>query len=214
MLSRAISEENATPIVLPKASPLLFVISGPSGVGKDTLVDELKKRDPTRRYAITATTRPRRPGEVDEVHYHFRSPEQFQELIDAGELLEWAEVYGNRYGVPKFELRESLTQNLDVVVKVDVQGAATIKKLIPQAILIFVAPYSMSELLQRHFRRRTEAGQELNLRLQTAKQEMEAMPIFDYVVVNKQGEMVRGVTALEAIIAAEKSRMHPRVYTL
>ena len=214
MLQRRLSGENAELIALPPASPLLFVISGPSGVGKDALVDQLRQREAGRHYAITATTRAPRTGEVNEVHYHFRTSEQFQGMIDNGELLEWAKVYEQSYGVPKFELGNALAANLDVVLKVDVQGATSIKKGLPQAILIFLAPYSYEELLQRHFRRRTESGWELNLRLETARKEMAAMDAFDYVVTNKQGELVHAVNQLEGIIQAEKCRAQPRSFSI
>lgn len=199
---------------LPKATPLLFVFSGPSSVGKDALVDQLKAHEPKRHYAITATARSPRAGEVDGVHYHFWSTERFQSMIDNGELLEWAKVYDHYYGVPKSEIRNGITNGIDVVIKVDIQGAATIKQLIPQAILIFLAPYAMSELLQRQFRRRTESGWELNLRLETAQKEMAAIGDFDYLVINKQGELVRAVSQVEAIIQAEKSRVHPALFSL
>lgn len=190
---------------------MLFVVSGPSGVGKDTVVDQIKPKHPEIHYAITATTRPARTGESNGVSYHFRTVEQFRNLISDGELFEWAEVYGNYYGVPKFELREATTQRKDVLVKVDVQGAATIRGLIPNAVLIFIAPYAVSELLQRHFRRRTEIGMDLNRRMETAKKEVAEMGTFDYLIINKQGELVRAVALLESIIVAERSRARPRV---
>lgn len=202
------------PVSIPEAKPLLFVISGPSGVGKDALTDMLKQHDPARHYAITATTRPPRVGEENEVHYHFWTVDRFEEQMKDGELLEWAKVYDNYYGVPKSELRRAVNQRLDVVLKVDVQGAATIKRLLPQAVLIFLAPYSMDELLQRHFRRHTESVEELQLRSQTAALEMAAMDSFDYVVVNKQGELIRAVAQVEAIITAEKSRVKPNIFSL
>lgn len=209
MLRMRNSEEHSAPIELPKASPLIFVVSGPSGVGKDSVVGQLKQRRPELHYTITATTRAPRAGEMDGVHYHFRTDEQFKALLGDGGLFEWAEVYGHYYGVPKFELQDAVAKNQDVVVKVDVQGAATIKRLVPQASLVFIAPYSLGELLQRHFRRRTESGWDLNIRLETARTEMEAMSSFDYVIVNKQGELVRAVATLEAIVTAEKSRVKP-----
>ena len=211
MLSMRNSEDQSKALELPPSSPLLFVVSGPSGVGKDALVDQIKPKHPEIHYAITATTRPTRVGEADGVSYHFRTIEQFQNLIRDGEFFEWAEVYGNYYGVPKFELRGAVTQRRDVIVKVDVQGAATIKSLIPQAILVFLAPSSVGELLQRHFRRRTEAGMDLNLRMETARQEMAEMETFDYVIMNKQGELVKAVAVFESIIAAERSRTQPRI---
>ena len=210
MLQMRNFEEHSGPIELPKASPLIFVVSGPSGVGKDSLVGQLKQRRPELHYTITATTRAPRAGEIDGVNYHFRTEEQFKALLEDAGLFEWAEVYGHYYGVPKFELQDAVAKNQDVVVKVDVQGAATIKRLVPQAILVFIAPYSLDELLQRHFRRRTESGWDLNIRLETARTEIAAMSSFDYVIVNKQGELVRATATFEAIITAEKSRVKPR----
>ena len=217
MLSQRISGGNAGGediTKLPKSSPQLFVVSGPSGVGKDTIVDQLKVKEPNRHYAITVTTRDPRPGEENEVHYHFRTEAQFQDMLAHDDFLEWAKVYDHYYGVPKFELRDAIMKGLDVMVKVDVQGAATIKGLIPQAILIFLAPYAMSELLQRAFRRRTETGFELELRKQAAQNEMDAMTHFDYLVINKQGELTKAVSQIESIIATEKSRVHPALFTI
>ena len=209
MLPMRSFEEHSGPIELPKASPLIFVVSGPSGVGKDSVVDQLKPRRPEIHYTITVTTRAPRVGEIDGVHYHFRTEEQFKTLQDDGELFEWAQVYSNFYGVPKFELRNAVARNQDVIVKVDVKGAATIKRLIPQAVLVFIAPYSLGELLQRHLRRRTESGWDLHTRMETARNEIEAMSAFDYVIVNKQGELVRAAATFEAIVTAEKSRSQP-----
>ncbi len=194
--------------------PLLIVISGPSGVGKDAVTDLLRQHDPARHYAVTATTRQPRAGEENGVHYHFWTVDYFEDQMKNGELLEWAKVYDNYYGVPKSELRYAVSQNLDVIIKVDVQGASSIKRLVPRAILIFLAPFSKDELLQRHFRRRTESVEELKLRTQTADTEMAAISSFDYAVINKQGELIKAVAQVEAIIIAEKSRVTPNVFTL
>lgn len=202
------------PLKLPESKPILFVISGPSGVGKDAIADALKQHDPTRHYAVTATTRKPRAGEQHEVHYHFWGDERFEEQIKDGELLEWAKVYEHYYGVPKAELRDAVRKSADVILKVDVQGAATIKGLLPQAVLIFLAPYTVDELLQRHYSRHTESTEEMQLRMQTANKELGAMSAFDYVVVNRQGELAKAVTQVEAIIIAEKSRVKPNVFTL
>ena len=206
--------QNNEEIAPPKSSPLLFVVSGPSGVGKDALLDQLKSRDPNRTYPITATTRAPRPGEVDGVHYHYYSDDRFKEMIDHGELLEYAQVYDHYYGVPKSELSKGIVNGQDVIVKVDIQGAATIKRLIPQAITIFIAPSTMDELLQRQSSRQTETPAELMLRMETAKQEIGTIPEFDYLVTNTQGELDKAVAQVESIIAAEKSRVHPRLFSL
>lgn len=202
------------PVNISEPKPLLFVISGPSGVGKDALVDMLKHRNPNRHYAITATTRPPRTGEENDVHYHFWSVERFEDQVKDGELLEWAKVYDNYYGVPKTPLRQAVHQGQDIVLKVDVQGAATIKGLVTQAILIFLAPSSMDELMQRHFLRHTETVEEIQLRNQTAMTEMAAMERFDYVVINRQGDLARAVAQVESIITAEKCRVKPNIFSL
>lgn len=155
-------------------------------------------------FAVTATTRPQRDKEKDGVDYHFISRERFLEMKDGGELLEWAEVYGNFYGVPKSQVRESLRKGLDVVVKVDVQGAATIKRLVPQALLIFVSPPSMDALERRLRKRSTESAPDLERRVATAREEMGRQQNFDYVVVND--DVGRAVEEIAGIIAEEKGR--------
>jgi len=188
------------------------VLSGPSGVGKDAVLDGLKRSGRPFHYAVTATTRPQRQGEKDGVDYHFVSPEKFQEMVKRGELLERAQVYGNLYGVPRREVEQALKEGHDVIVKADVQGAATIKGIAPQALLIFVAPPSMEELVARLRQRQSESSVDLNRRIETAHEEMKRLPIFDYVVVNDEVE--RAVAEIEAIITAEKCRVNPRVVEL
>ena len=194
--------------------PLLIVLSGPSGVGKDAVLTKMKELGYPLKYITTLTTRPRRPNERNNVDYHFVSMERFQELIENNELLERANVYGNWYGVPKKEVKQALDKGEDVVVKVDVQGAATIKKILPQAIFIFLVPPSMEELLVRLRQRRTESASDLALRLKTAEEEIKQLPLFDYVVVNRWDEIDLAVADIEAIITAEKCRVTPREITL
>ncbi len=184
--------------------PMVVVLSGPSGVGKDTVLDRMKRSGGSMYFAVTATTRPRRSQEVDGVDYHFVSRDKFRAMIDGGELLEWAEVYGNLYGVPKNQVRESLQQGHDVVIKVDIQGAETIKRLIPQALLIFVSPPSMEALEKRLRKRSTESASDLQRRIATARQEMDKQRLFDYVVVNE--EVGRAVSEINDIIDKEKGR--------
>ena len=155
-------------------------------------------------FAITATTRRQRRSENNGVDYHFVSRERFLDMIDGGELLEWAEVYGNFYGVPKQQIREALQKGQDVVVKVDVQGAATIKRLVPEAILIFITPPTMEALEQRLKRRRTESDADLKRRIDTAREEMEQQKLFDHVVVND--EVGRVVSEIDDIVVMEKRR--------
>jgi guanylate kinase len=198
----------------PPAKSLLIVLSGLSGAGKDVVLTRLRKSGYPLEFIVTVTTRARRLSERNGVHYRFVSKNEFQEMIDHNELLEWANVYGNFYGVPKEPAKQALKSGKDVIVKVDVQGAATIKKILPQAVFIFLAPPSMEELVLRLKRRRTESPSDLELRLKTAEEELEKLPIFDYLVFNRQDEIDRAVADIEAIIAAEKCRVTPRELAL
>jgi len=196
------------------ANPLLIVISGPSGVGKDTVLAKIKQSRLLLYYVVTATTRPQRPGEKNGVDYHFVSKEQFKRMIDTGQLLEWANVYDNLYGVPKRQVQQALAQGLDVMVKVDVQGAATIKNILPQAVFIFLTPPSLGELERRLKERKTESSEELKLRMETTRGEMDSLPLFDYVVVNHQDRLDSTIAQIDAIISAEKCRVKPRIIEL
>ena len=207
------SHENRSPLV-PPPKPLLVVLSGLSGGGKDTVLTGLRQSGLPLEISISVTTRARRADEKDGVHYHFISNARFQELIDSNQLLEWATVYGNRYGIPREPVRQALKSGKDVIVKIDVQGAATIKKILPQAVFIFLATPYMEELEKRLKQRRTETPAELELRLKTAAEELQKMPMFDYIVVNRPGEIDRAVADIEAIIAAEKCRATPRELSL
>ena len=192
------------------AGSLFFVISGPSGVGKDAVIDGLRAAGASLFFAVTATTRPRRRHEVAGVDYHFVSRGEFERMIDQGELLEWAHVYGNYYGVPKRDLQRALREGKDAVVKVDVQGASTIRDLVPDAILIFVTAESMEALEQRLKRRKTESGVDLELRTAAARREMDSLPLFDYVVVNRDEQVEFAVAQIQAIMTAEKCRVKAR----
>ena len=198
----------------PPARPLLLVLSGLSGAGKDAVLSGLRQTGLPLEFILTATTREKRPNERDGVHYRFIAEDRFREMIDRGELLEWAQVYGNLYGVPREPVSRALKKGRDVVVKVDVQGAATIKKALPQAVFIFLAPPSIEELVQRLRQRRTESEAELELRVKTAGEELQTLPMFDYLVINREGELERAVEDIEAIIAAEKHRVKPREISL
>lgn len=201
--------EDNTPII-PAVKPLLIVLSGLSGAGKDSVLNGLKKSGYPLEFIVTVTTRARRPREKDGVDYHFVSEAEFQKLIDTGQLLEWAEVYGNRYGIPREPVRQALASGKDVIVKPDVQGAATIKKILPQAVFIFLATASLDELAPRLKNRSTETPEENELRLKTARAEIEKLPLYDYLVVNRHGELERAIAEVKAIITAEKSRVKPR----
>jgi guanylate kinase len=200
---------SSTPVVHP-AAPLLIVLSGLSGVGKDTVLNGLRRAKLPLEFIVTVTTRRPRPDELDGVHYHFVSGERFQELIDEGELLEWANVYGNRYGTPRQAVREALTGGRDAIVKVDVQGAASIKKVVPEAVFIFLATPSLADLARRLRRRRTESPADLELRLRAAEKELEKLHLFDYIVFNRPGELDRAVEEVRSIITAERCRVAPR----
>ncbi len=205
--------ESQTPLNLPKR-PLLIVISGPSGAGKDAVLTKMKELGCPLEYVVTATTRPQRDKERNNVDYHFISKEGFQEMIERKELLEWANVYSNWYGVPKEPVKQALDKGQDIIVKVDIQGAATIKKILPQAVFIFLVPPSREELVLRLKQRHTESPFDLALRTKTAEGEIKQLSLFDYIVVNKRDEIDQAVAEIEAIITAEKCRVSPREITL
>jgi len=146
--------------------------------------------------------------------YHFISGEEFQEMVKHNDLLEWANVYGNWYGVPRKPVKQALDRGRDTIVKVDVQGAATIKKILPQAVFIFLTPPSIEDSVLRLKKRRTESPSDLALRTKTAEEELKQLSVFDYIVFNRQDEIDRAVSAIGAIIAAEKCRVTPREITL
>jgi len=207
------SPKSEPPFNLP-SKPLLIVLSGPSGAGKDAVLSRLKKSGYPVEFITTVTTRPKRTQEKNNVAYHFVSTENFQQMVKNKELLEWANVYGNWYGVPKQPVRQALEEGRDTIVKTDIQGATTIKKILPQAVFIFLMPPSMEELAARLKDRRTESHFDLDLRLKTAEAEIKQLPLFDYVVVNKRDEIDLAASAVEAIITAEKHRVIPREISL
>jgi len=193
---------------------LLIVLSGPSGVGKDALLRRMKEQKYPFHYVVTVTSRPRREGEKDGVDYRFVSQREFQQMIDNGELLEWANVYGNYYGVPRKEISQALSKGKDVIVKVDVQGAATIKRILPQAVCIFLRPPSMEELERRLRQRHSESAKDLALRLQKAEEEMKSLPLFDHVLTSYQGKLDELISQIQSTVAAEKRQVKPRVVEL
>jgi len=196
------------------ARPLLIVLSGPSGSGKDAVLNRMKKLGYPFEYITTITTRSRRPKERNNVDYHFVSTEKFQEMTEHKQLLEWANVYGNWYGVPKQPVKQALDKGRDTIIKVDVQGASTIKKILPEAIFIFLVPPSIEELAERLKQRHTESSLDLALRLKTAEEELKQLPLFDYKVLNRWNEIDLAISHIEAIITAEKCRVNPREITL
>jgi guanylate kinase len=203
------SRETHSPLE-PPDKPLLIVLSGLSGGGKDTVLAGLRQLGLPVEISVSVTTRPRRVNEKDGIDYHFISTSKFQEMVASNQLLEWAIVYGNRYGIPREPVRQALKNGKDVIVKIDVQGAATIKKILPQAVFIFLATPYLEELEKRLKQRRTETPAELELRLKTAADELENLPMFDYIVINRPGEIDRAIADIKAIIAAEKCRITPR----
>jgi guanylate kinase len=190
--------------------PLLIVISGPSGVGKDAVVRTLQRRQASLHFVVTATSRAMRETEVNGVDYLFISEEQFKNMIARDELMEYAIVYDQYKGIPKSQVRDAMASGKDVIMRIDVQGAATIRKLCPEAVLIFLIPANQDEWIQRLKERRTESAESLRVRIQTAQQELTHMGEFDYVVVNAQNCLDEAVDAIEAIIDAEHHRVNPR----
>ncbi len=194
--------------------PLLVVISGPSGVGKDSVLMRMRELGFPFHFVVTANSRPQRPGEIDGVDYHFVTTERFREMIQNDELLEWAEVYGQYKGIPKFEIRQAIASGRDVILRINVDGAATIKRLAPEAVFIFLAPASIDELRHRLLLRRTESPHEIERRLAMVNDEMAQLPNFDYVVINHADRLDETVGQIRAIISAEKARVYPRRISL
>lgn len=190
--------------------PLLIVISGPSGVGKDAVVKCMKARGLPFHFVVTAASRKPRPGEVHGVDYFFLSDAEFQTMLENDELLEHAMVYNEHKGIPKEQVRQALASGKDVVMRIDVQGARTIRSIVPNAILIFLATRNEDELYQRLKDRSTESPEDLQLRIETARQEMQQTGIFDYYVINAENQLETTVDAIIAIIQAEHRRTQPR----
>ena len=190
--------------------PLMVVISGPSGVGKDTVVDRMQERGLPFHFVVTATTRARRSAEVEGVDYIFLSQAEFKGMIEAGEFIEHALVYGEHKGIPRQQVQQALASGMDVVLRVDVQGAKTIRGLYPEALLIYLATPSEAELVERLKRRRTESPEKLQLRLQAAREEFGYLHLFDYAVINAEGQVEQAVDTILAIIQAEHHRVIPR----
>ncbi|MBO9367816.1 MAG: guanylate kinase [Chloroflexi bacterium] len=195
-------------------SPLLIVISGPSGAGKDSILQRMKERNLPFHFVVTATTRPPRPNEVHGQDYFFVTKEEFARMIEQNELLEYAIVYGDYKGIPKQQVRQALASGQDVILRIDVQGAETIRKLVPEALLIFVTVESEEELVRRLKRRKTESPEELALRIATARKELQRVEAFDYVVVNEEDRLDEAVDTIAAIIVAEHHRVHHRRISL
>jgi guanylate kinase len=196
---------------LPEGAPgsQLVIISGPSGVGKDTIIAALRARDPEDpdyHYVVTCTTRSPRDGELDGVSYHFVDLMSFERMRERGELLEATEVHRNWYGTPRRQVAEALALGKDVILKIDVNGAQVVKDRVPDALLVFIVPPSQEALFQRLRSRATETAEELDLRQRNAAIELARAGDYDHVVVNETGEVERTAAEIEAIIAQEKRR--------
>ena len=190
--------------------PLLIVISGPSGVGKDSVLQRMKSRNLPLHFVVTATSRPRREGELHGVDYFFVTPDEFKVMIARGELIEHALVYQDYKGIPKEQVQQALASGRDAIMRIDVQGAATIRRLYPDALLIFLSTRSEEELIDRLKSRRTETPEKLQLRLATARKELEQIDLFDYYVINANHHLKEAVDTIVAIIHAEHHRTTPR----
>jgi guanylate kinase len=199
---------------LPHQEPLLIVISGPSGVGKDTVIQRMKERNLPIHFIVTAATRPPRPNEVHGRDYFFYSHDEFAEMIDKGELLEYAIVYNDYKGIPKAQVRDALSSGKDVIMRLDVQGAATIRKLCLDAVMIFLTVQDEEDMVNRLQQRKTETPEGLKLRIATARQEMTQVEAFDYVVINRENHLDETVDTIVSIIVAEHHRVMQRKVTL
>ncbi len=186
--------------------PVVMILSGPSGVGKDSALDALEKLGVNFHRVVTATTRPPRPGEVDGVDYHFVSMTRFAEMIENDELIEYAIVYGDYKGVPKSEIIEPLKQGVDVVMRVDVQGAETMARKMPGAITVFLTTSTEEELIQRLKERKTDSDEQIAIRIAYARKELEMLPKFQYAVVNRHDKLEETARVLWAILTATRAR--------
>jgi len=196
------------------AKPLLIVVSGPSGAGKDALLVRMKKSSYPLAYITTVTTREQRAGEKDNIDYHFISAKEFHDMVEKSQLMEWAEVYGNWYGVPREPVKKALEEGKDTLIKVDIQGVATLKKLVPEAVFIMVVPPTKEDLALRLEGRQTESPAEMRRRTAAVEEEIKQMHLFDYIIMNRHDEIEIAIADIKAIIAAEKCRATAREVTL
>ena len=193
---------NKTPdIKIQMKNSRLFVISGPSGVGKDTILNQMKKIYPSNHYVVTVTTRKKRVNEIDGKDYFFVTNKKFQDMIDSNEFLEWATVYNNNYGVPKNQVFLALSQNKNVIIKADIQGAKTIKNTIDGTTTIFINPPDISKLADHLSSRMSESKESFRLRMETSLLEIESQNEFDHVVNNPEGKIDQTLEKINAIIS-------------
>ena len=191
-------------------NPLVVVISGPSGVGKDTLLERMSEMGFDYHFTVTATTRAPRPGEICGVNHFFLTRDRFLEMVDNSELLEWARVFGNFYGVPKEQVRQALTKGTHVLIRVDVQGARRLRTIVPEAVFIFVAPPSTESLRVRLLERGVNSAEDMDTRLRAADVEIREASMFDHVVVNEDNKQDEAVVKVREIIRRESMRCPPR----
>lgn len=192
-------------VIKTKKQGLLIVLSGPSGCGKNTVCNDLKKQNTNVWESISMTSRAIRPNEVDKKDYYFVSKEQFEQYIHAGKMLEYASFAGNYYGTPKDAVQKQLDQGKDVILVIEIQGALQIKEKVPQALFIFLLPPSMEELRNRLEKRKTESKEKMIERFQIAYQEINELPKYNYVIINDDYHVA--ANKLNAIITAEKCRV-------
>jgi guanylate kinase len=190
----------------------LVIISGPSGVGKDTIIEAMQRREPShpRHYVVTVTTRARRPKEIDGVSYHFVSLDDYQRLDAAEGLLEASEVHGNWYGTPRDQVQSALSSGRDAILKIDVQGAHKVREKVPDVLLIYVVPPSFEVLRERLVGRSTETSEELEVRLGNAEYELSQQDKYDHVVVNETDQIDGTAEKIDAVIATEHQRYAAR----
>ncbi|GMI71775.1 hypothetical protein like AT3G06200 [Hibiscus trionum] len=197
--------------IRPTPNPLILVISGPSGVGKDAVIKRLREVRENLHFVVTATSRAMRPGEVDGKDYFFVSKEEFLSMVEKDELLEYAMVYGDYKGIPKKQIREFMGKGCDVVLRVDIQGAETLRRILGDSgVFIFLVAESELALVERLVERKTESKEELLVRISTAREEVKLVKRFDYVVVNAQGKLEEAVDLVGSIIDAEKAKVRQR----
>jgi guanylate kinase len=189
---------------------LLFVLSAPSGTGKDTVIHALKTRGMDFHVVASVTTRAPRPGESEGNPYYFVSHEQFARMVANNELIEHAQVHGNWYGQPLQQIRDNIQRGRDVLLKIDVQGAATVRKKFPEAIYIFLVPGSVEELVERLVNRHTETEEQVKRRLKDAQYELAQKVHYEYIIENRQGKLNEAVDNLQAVMQAEHCRARPR----
>jgi guanylate kinase len=211
MVEQKKAEEHLLPPYYPPTPPgLLFVLSGPSGVGKDAVINRLKENACPWHFTVTMTTRAPRPGEVNGLSYFFVSQQEFDTMKLQGELLESAVVHEFSYGTPMKQVREALNAGKDVFLKIDVQGATQVKQRVPDAVFIFLGPEDMDTLIARMVKRGTESQEQLATRIRNAFDEMRQMKDYDYLVINRQHHLDEAVDQIESIVSSEKHRIRPR----